>query len=317
MNVEEMERTLDALGIEYVDSRGSEIQGFCPGHIERVGHADNNPSWYINCDTGAHICFSCQYKGSLYSLIAYVNQFYAEEGGYDFERAKAWLNEGGELLEAFERAISKPKETFEELVYVSEASLAAFVEPPIHALKSRGLTPEAAAHHQVLWDARRENWIIPIRNVYNGSLIGWQEKGFSGRYFKNCPTGVKKSNALFGFDRYTGGDMIVVESPLDVVRLTSIGITGGVSTYGSMISDQQLKNIKFADRIIFALDSDEAGLTSSLKMLKASQDSGFESWFFEYADIDVKDVGGMSKTEVLKGISEARHSVRYATWGAA
>ena len=317
MNVEEMERTLDALGIEYVDSRGSEIQGFCPGHIERVGHADNNPSWYINCDTGAHICFSCQYKGSLYSLIAYVNKFYSEEGGYDFERAKAWLNEGGELLEAFERAISKPKETFEELVYVSEASLAAFVEPPIHALKSRGLTPEAAAHHQVLWDARRENWIIPIRNVYNGSLIGWQEKGFSGRYFKNCPTGVKKSNALFGFDRYTGGDMIVVESPLDVVRLTSIGITGGVSTYGSMISEQQLKNIKFADRIVFALDSDEAGLTSSLKMLKASQDLGFESWFFEYADIDVKDVGGMSKTEVLKGISEARHSVRYATWGAA
>jgi hypothetical protein len=178
MNVEEMERTLDALGIEYVDSRGSEIQGFCPGHIDRVGHPDNNPSWYINCDTGAHICFSCQYKGSLYSLIAYVNQFYSEEGGYDFEQAKAWLNDGGELLEAFERAISKPKETFEELVYVSEASLAAFVEPPIHALKSRGLTPEAAAHHQILWDARRENWIIPIRNTYNGSLIGWQEKGF-------------------------------------------------------------------------------------------------------------------------------------------
>jgi len=317
MNIEEMERTLDALGIEYVDSRGSEIQGFCPGHIDRVGHPDNNPSWYINCDTGAHICFSCQYKGSLYSLIAYVNQFYSEEGGYDFQQAKDWLNEGGELLEAFERAISKPKETFEELVYVSEASLAAFVEPPIHALKSRGLTPEAASHHQILWDARRENWIIPIRNTYNGSLIGWQEKGFSGRYFKNCPTGVKKSNALFGFDRYTGGDMIVVESPLDVVRLTSLGITGGVSTYGSMISETQLKTIRFADKIIFALDSDDAGLTSSLKMVKASQDLGFEAWFFEYADIDVKDVGGMSKTEVLKGISEARHSVRYATWGAA
>jgi hypothetical protein len=52
-------------------------------------------------------------------------------------------------------------------------------------------------------------------------------------------------------------------------------------------------------------------------MVKASQDLGFEAWFFEYADIDVKDVGGMSKAEVLKGIFEARHSVRYATWGAA
>ena len=111
--------------------------------------------------------------------------------------------------------------------------------------------------------------------------------------------------------------MIVVESPLDVVRLTSLGITGGVSTYGSMISETQLKTIRFADKIIFALDSDDAGLTSSLKMVKASQDLGFEAWFFEYADIDVKDVGGMSKTEVLKGIFEARHSVRYATWGAA
>ena len=57
MTIEEMEDTLERLGIEVVSTRGSEIQGYCPAHVERTGHEDRNPSWWINSDTGAHICF--------------------------------------------------------------------------------------------------------------------------------------------------------------------------------------------------------------------------------------------------------------------
>ena len=311
MTVDEMERLLDELGIEHVGANGSEIQGFCPGHIDRTGHADKNPSWYINAETGAHICFSCEFKGGVNFLVAYKKGFYTETGSYDFDQVEEYLKTGGDLSEAFERAVSKKAETFEELVYVSEASLSAFTTPPLEALKSRGLTPQAADEYELLWDTRRNLWVIPIRDLDTGNLLGWQEKGYQDRYFRNQPNGIKKSRALFGYQTYTGGDMIVVESPLDVIRLASIGLTGGVATYGSMVSEHQLKFIKRADRIIFAMDADEAGVLSAHKLLKASKDMGFECWFFNYSDTTMKDVGGMSKSEVLTGLELSRHSVRY------
>jgi DNA primase len=313
MTVEEMEATLDRLGIEYVGSRGNEIQGFCPGHKDRVGHEDKNPSWYINSETGAHICFSCQFKGTLPYLVAYLKQMWSDDG-LDFDAARKWLNEGGELSEAFERAVNKKKEVFEDIVYVSEASLAAFVEPPIEALRSRGLTASAAAKHQILWDARMENWIIPIRNPRSGVLLGWQEKGYRGRFFRNRPTGVQKSKALFGWNNYAGGDIIVVESPLDVVRLESVGISGGMATYGSLVSKEQLSLIKLADRVLIAMDADEAGQKSAAQIAEATQALGFEAWFFNYNGLDVKDIGAMSKAEIMTGIETARHSVRWSAW---
>lgn len=304
MTVDEMERVLDTLGVEYVSSYGDEIRGYCPAHKARTGKDDRNPSWYINAETGAHICFSCQFKGSTVSLVSNIK-------GIDFDEAREWLVEGGELTELFERAINKPKEAFEEVIYISEASLAAFTTPPEHALKARGLSAEACAKHEVLWDRRRELWIIPQRELGTGKLLGWQEKGFSNRYFKNYPVGVKKSECLFGYQQYSDGNMIVVESPLDVVRLESIGISGAVAVYGSQVSDKQLAFIRNADRIIFAMDSDHAGVVASNKMLKATQYLDFEAWFFNYDHTDMKDVGGMSKTEVLHGIDSAVHSVRY------
>lgn len=306
MTIDEMERVLDDLGIEHVGSRGNEIQGFCPMHESRTGKVDRNPSWYINADTGAHICFSCEYKGNIISLTAALREL-------SYDDAKSWLSSGGELMDAFERAINKPKEVFEELVYISEASLAAFTDPPEHALQARGLTLVAAQQFGLRWERATESWIIPIRDPHTGNLQGWQVKAFSGRHFRNYPVGVKKSNGLFGYQQYTGGDMIVVESPLDVVRLASIGISGGVAVYGALISDVQLKYIRSADRIVLALDSDEAGVSASYKMAQLTKSHNFEAWFFDYSSTNMKDVGGMSKVEVLSGLESAKHSVRYMT----
>ena len=69
MTVDEMKDTLTRLDVEYYSIRGDEIQAECPAHEERTGHKDRNPSFYINADTGAFICFSCGWKGSLYTLV--------------------------------------------------------------------------------------------------------------------------------------------------------------------------------------------------------------------------------------------------------
>lgn len=310
MMLNEMERVLERLNIEPVQTRGDEILALCPGHKEITGKEDHNPSWWINAETGAHICFSCGFKGNIWSLIATVQGLRDANGFLDYADAKDWL------YLSFDNISFGPAEDdqddepiFKEVQGMGESRLALFTYPPASALKARGLTLESASKYQLLWDPNFGNWITVIREPRTNKLLGWQEKGFRHRYFKNYPPGVQKSTTLFGFNRYDGGRMIVVESPLDVVRLDSLGISGGVSTYGALISNTQLNLIREADEVVFALDNDEAGLAASKSMLEKSIQLGFEAWFFNYAHTEMKDVGAMSKSEVLTGLKNAKHNV--------
>lgn len=305
-----MERVLTRLNISPVQVRNSEILALCPGHKGITGKEDRSPSWWINAETGAHICFSCGFKGSLFSLIATVQNLKDANGLLDYADAKDWLYLSFDNLSIGNDEDDQESESvFKEVTEIGESRLALFTLPPANALKARGLTLEAAEKYELLWDPKFSNWITVIRDPYTNKLLGWQEKGFNRRYFKNYPQGVQKSTTLFGLNKYRSGRMIIVESPLDVVRLESVGVHGAVSTYGSMISNTQLNIIREADEILFALDNDESGMTASKNMLEKSFHLGFEAWFFNYSATDMKDVGGMSRSEILNGISTAKHSV--------
>jgi 5S rRNA maturation endonuclease (ribonuclease M5) len=297
MTVDEMKDTLTRLGIEYYSERGDEVQAACPAHKDRTGHEDRNPSFYINADSGAFICFSCQWKGNVYTLVNYIH------GDVD---ANIWLNEGGGLSLRMER-ITRVVPNIQEQTHITESMLSAFTLPPEEALKSRGLTKRAAEEFELSWDERNKNWIIPIRDVVTNKLLGWQEKGYDRRYFRNYPTGVQKSQALFGYGQYISGDMIVVESPLDVVRLASLGFTGGVATYGALVSSAQFNLIRGGERVVIAMDNDEAGHKSSMSLYTLCREMDKEAWFFNYNQLDVKDIGGMSLDEVTFGIENAKH----------
>ena len=302
MTPEEMEDFLHGLKIETYGVRGSEVRALCPGHLERTGKEDRNPSWSINADTGAHNCFSCGFRGGLQFLVSYVN-------GIPFEEASEWVKTTTSDLGArLDRALNPKKETIERQIDLTDANLAAYTLPPLDALKGRGITIDSAVKYEILYDARKDCWILPIRDSH-GKLMGWQEKGLRGRYFANYPVGTKKSKSLFGYKQYTGGNMIVVESPLDVARLDSVGISGGVATYGTSVSKDQVNMIKGADRIIFAMDNDDAGRASATDLLERSVEMWFECWFFDYSGTDCKDVGGMSKAEIIQGIQNAKHSL--------
>jgi DNA primase len=302
MSTDDLMHLLETLGVTTVGVRGSEVQGYCPGHVRRTGHADRNPSWYINADSLLHICFSCGFKGSLQFLIATIK-------GTPIESAEEWMKSSlGLRLEA---ALTPKKEVKKDYVAITEANLSAFVEVPNAYLRARGLMAAAAKDYGILFDEVSQAWILPIREPINNKLLGWQEKGVVGRYFRNYPKGVEKSRALFGYHlvKENPKQVIVVESPLDAVRLMSVGVHGGVSTYGSIISNEQLNLIRGAEKIIFAMDNDEAGRKSSEDLLEKSKSLGFECFFFNYRHTDQKDVGGMSRDEILTGLENAKHSL--------
>ena len=302
MTVEEMKDALDRLGIDIISVNGDEIKAHCPAHLERKGKADSNPSWSINADTGAHNCFSCLFRGNLYTLVEYMN-------GVDLPTATAWVNSGERnLTKAFERLL-RPAMPQEKAIAVTESMLSAFTQPPTLELLNRGITNTAADFYEILWNTEHSSWILPLRDPITNKLVGWQEKWTKERRFNNFPPKVNKSHCLFGYEQYSSEDMIVVESPLDAARLASVGVLGGVATCGSAVSMAQINLIRSAKRLIIAMDNDAAGIKSSSEIFELSKKMGFECWFFNYDGTDQKDIGGMSKDEILYGLSTARHSI--------
>ena len=307
---------LENLGIDY-SMRGVEALGLCPMHERRTGKADHSPSWSINTDTGQHICFSCGYKGNIVQLVCDVQEFYTstwgEVTGYDFLAGRTWLASVSQIslekmleivstMPSYQGPIPKPLE-------MSEARLAVFVEPPQSALVSRKLTSEAAEQYGVLWDSKREAWILPLRVPHENSLLGWQEKGTINRTFMNRPTGLKKSSTLFGIENQIDELAIVVESPLDAVRIASAGIAGAVATCGAIVSEAQVKLLRGSDRIIAAFDNpkvDAAGKKASDEMCAYARKYGLNLSFFNYGDSGKKDPGDLTDEEIVWGIANAK-----------
>ena len=299
----DVEKILLFLEIPLHAQRGSEVNGLCPMHKTRTGKEDHRPSWWINSETGAHICFSCGYKGNIYTLISDIK-------GIDYHDAREYIDDTAELpIDSLMKRIKELPQyvVAEETIPMSEARLAVYGEPPDIELKKRFLTREAVNTYGVLWDKTNEAWILPIRDPDTFSLLGWQEKGARGRFFKNQPAGVKKSKTVFGVQHLNEEYLIVVESPLDVVRLASIGISGAVSIYGAMMSDEQAKIIRRAKRVAAAFDNDPAGKKACEQIRDYARKYGFDLLFFNYNGIDVKDVGDMTEVEIIRGLETAKH----------
>ena len=278
----------------------------CPMHKKRTGKEDQHPSWWINSETGVHICFSCGYKGNIYTLVADVK-------GISYFDAQDYIGESAEVpLDSLMRRIKDLPEYIqpeEPVIAMSEARLAVYTTPPDIELKKRFLTRDAVVMHGVLWDTKNEAWILPIRDADTGALLGWQEKGARGRFFKNQPAGVKKSKTVFGVQLLDSTkDLIVVESPLDAVRLTGLG-HNAISSFGATLSEEQAKIMRRASKIIAAFDNDKAGHTANEQVRVLARKYGMDLYYFNYRGIDVKDVGDMTEAEIEHGIKTAKTSI--------
>jgi 5S rRNA maturation endonuclease (ribonuclease M5) len=318
MNID-IAAVLFALEIDF-EERNGEALGLCPMHKTRTGKEDHSPSWSINLTTGAHFCFSCHYKGNVYQLVADVKGFHVKLWDAivepDYDSVKEWLATVAEvpvetLIERV-KALPTYVQSSNQIIEMSEARLAVFVDPPTHALAHRKLTANAASMYGVLWDASKSAWILPLRDSEFNKLIGWQEKGTIDRTFMNRPAGLTKSKTLFGIENQRDDVVIVVESPLDCVRFESAGIHGAVAICGSSPSADQIKLLRYSDRIIVAFDNprvDTAGKKASEEMRKWARKYGMNVAFFNYNNSDVKDPGDMTDEELRFGVDNAKDAL--------
>lgn len=261
----DVEKALPLLGVEPVRVTDTEIVALCPMHEERTGRPDHHPAWQINVETGKHHCFSCGYRGNLQTLVSDLEQVPRPD-------ARRWLQHNGlvslevgtyEEAQVRKRRIKAPVDTR----VITEAHLRMHQDPPPpEQLERRRITVEGCEHFGVRWDQANRAWVLPVRS--DAGLLGYQRKPLQGHPV-NVPTGLTKSGTLFGACEFSGDTAVLLESPLDVVRLWCAGVPGGVAAFGASVSDAQAELlVELADTVVLALDLDPAG--------RASQDQLFE-----------------------------------------
>ena len=291
--ITDLSSVLTELGVDVRRVGEREISGCCPVHLKTTGHIDRSPSWSMNATTGAWICYSCGAKGSLYSLVSELTGDYKSI----WEVHSFLIESGLNRLNEVEREEPQPD--------IDWITFNKFSDVPERLLERRNIDPSVARRFGIKWNPDNKSWVIPIVSA-EGELSGWQEK--KKDWVRNYPIGVKKSESLFGVERVKSKVAVLVESPLDVVRLA--GVTdevSGLATFGAYVSKQQIHLANdLADTLIVAMDNDSAGIESAMRLWKTlPRFKGGVKWL-RYSHTDVKDLGDMTDSQILIAVREAQ-----------
>ncbi|MBR0261635.1 MAG: DNA primase [Selenomonadaceae bacterium] len=146
------------------------------------------------------------------------------------------------------------------------------------------------------YDRFRNRIMIPIADIF-GHVVGFggrvlgSEDDTTPKYL-NTPETVlfNKRNLLFGLDKSnraisTAGAAVVVEGYMDAISLFSAGIKNVVATLGTAFTPEHVKLIlRYARKIIFCYDSDEAGQRATIRALPIVQAAGAEVFVITIPD---------------------------------
>lgn len=235
-------------------------------------NGDQNPSAACNLDRKLYICYS-YWGGDLFHLVQKL------ENKDSFDAILPIIGpflagatvESGKLVEELEKLLATPGAYTADLPSYSDRVLAPWsvVHPYLY---ERGVDHETASRLQIGW--RIDDNRITIPHFWNGKLVGWQSRAIPDRpglwpgttdpnpKYKNTPGFPKSDTFYYNHSRPfpTGGTVIVVESPLSVIKATALGLDIPVlATFGAKVSQAQTGMLGDYDNVILWADADPAG----------------------------------------------------------
>lgn len=244
-------QVLEDLGVQRLRDGTKEISGACPMHEERTGKPDVHPSWSINKVTFLHHCFACGYSGTLTGLHTDILGYAPEDLEMDLKHQS--------LVRRWDEARADPQKVVVPLLHrLTDFTLFnVFREVPRRFMERRFLRREALDAYGVRYSADTKQVVLPIRTP-DGELLGAQYRQAGS--VLTLPEGVPKSTTLFGYSLIQSHDQaVLVESPLDAVRLFGLGIPA-VASLGAWVSKDQARLLSLAFSTVYlALDNDQAG----------------------------------------------------------
>ena len=289
---------LSGLGVDIHRTSGDEINGRCPVHYAVKGRESTRNSWYLNSDTGLWHCFTCGARGNLNQLMAELTD----------DPMDLWNVQSVLITKGIRRLTAEEAEYDDEVdESVTWSDYAKFPLLSDGKVASRNLDAEVAQRFGVRWNPDAKGYTLPIMSPL-GELRGWQIKKVDAVW--NHPVGVHRHDTFFGIERAFADTAVLVESPLDVVRFHSVYEGRDVSciaSFGAAVADAQIRlaSQRF-DKLIIALDNDEAGVKQTRRIQKLLPSFRQGVWYWRYDEPHPpgpKDIGDMSDGQIIKGIS--------------
>ena len=160
----------------------------------------------------------------------------------------------------------------------------AFIHP---YLEERGIDGDTVSKLRIGWREDDNRIIIP--HFWEGKLVGWQSRAVPDRpgHWPGTANPQPKYKSTSGFPKadtfyydhskpfpnsYTD-TVLVVESPLSVIRATALGLTIPVlATFGSKVSARQTERLKDYRNVILWADPDSAGQMMERTMMRRLSD---------------------------------------------
>lgn len=141
-----------------------------------------------------------------------------------------------------------------------------FAPDGMNYLKSRGIPPEIATKHKMMFSPKFRRVYIPV--IMNHNVYGYQ-----GRAIDNVPPTFKvRNNQGFQRDKLVmfldciqpGNHVIIAEGPFDALKFDLVG--GAVCTMGKQVTQKQIDaiNSKNPTKVYLALDDDAANEMNEL-----------------------------------------------------
>jgi DNA primase len=174
-----------------------------------------------------------------------------------------------------------------------------------------------------LYDRFRSRIMFPIADSA-GRIVA-----FTGRIFPNDDTIAKylnspetelfqKSKILFGFDKAKGhirksNFSILVEGQMDVVLTHQAGFRNAIALSGTALSAEHLTQLnRLSNRLVMALDADNAGISSAGKGARAALAAGFDVKVARLPKgMDPADLIGRDLEAFRKAVREATHIIDF------
>ena len=265
-------------------------------------------------------CFTCQTDGVLVSVLAelkiYIKGSVSDEMMEKVSALEAATLEGEWAASgAAFRGLTETRRTLTDAfdpVWPSE-----FLETNFRKgfhkwlVEDRRISPEVCKEYETHYDPSQNRVVWPVRRYVDNALVG-----VLGRALRSDPSipkyrdynGFRKGHYFFG-EHLVGEEdrLILVEGPLDALRLRTLGFSNVVGLMGVSASSVRLEKLSYWEKPVYlALDWDGAGKEAreSLRGLLSRRLGLF----------DVPPVAGRKDPGELESREEFEEALSRAVW---
>lgn len=260
----------NVIGARNITRRGSEIRHSCPLPFGLHKSGDENPSASFNEEKLLFCCHVCG-GGSIFWYVQNVKDCSQEEAIRLLrEVIRPTEITAAELIAEFEKMWTED-DVFFHLPEYNPRILDPWKMYSVY-LDKRGISREVQRQFQTGIDLKNkdkigERWLeqprVVIPHFFDGKLVGWTKRLIDNDQIEpryKHTRGFPKQYTLFNWDTAkTRDDVVVVESPLSVLKMASNGVLNTVATFGANVADEQVELLRCFDELVLAFDGDYAG----------------------------------------------------------